>query len=66
AYNKYNTDIDEDSMTSEDKQTKKNISSLNKDITSAFDKIETGYQEKDKKKIEKGQQKLSTIQTDAN
>lgn len=34
----------------------KNISSLNKDITSAFDKIETGYQEKDKKKIEKGQQ----------
>ncbi|PTI11223.1 hypothetical protein BU094_12195, partial [Staphylococcus warneri] len=66
AYNTYNSDIDEDSMTSEDKQTKKNISSLNKDITSAFDKIETGYQEKDKKKIEKGQQKLSTIQTDAN
>ena len=66
AYNTYNSDIDEDSMTSEDKQTKKNISSLNKDITAAFDKIETGYQEKDKKKIDKGQQKLSTIQTDAN
>lgn len=28
----------------------KNISSLNKDITSAFDKIETGYQEKIKRK----------------
>ena len=53
-------------MSSKDKQTKKNISSLNKDITSAFDKIETGYQEKDKKKINKGQQKLSAIQTDAN
>ena len=66
AYSTYKSDIDEDSMTSEDKSTKKSINKINKNITSAFSDIEQGYQEKNKKKINKGQKKLASVQSEVN
>lgn len=66
AYSTYKSDIDEDSMTSEDKSTKKSINKINKNITSAFSDIEQGYQEKNKKKINKGQNKLASVQSEVN
>ncbi len=66
AYSTYKSDIDEDSMTSEDKSTKKSINKINKNITSAFSDIEQGYQEKNKKKIIKGQKKLASVQSEVN
>lgn len=53
-------------MTSEDKSTKKSINKINKNITSAFSDIEQGYQEKNKKKINKGQKKLASVQSEVN
>ena len=64
AHTTYENDIDKDKMSDEDKSKKKNITKLNKDLSSAMNDIRDGYSEKDKKKLKKGQKTLSTISID--
>lgn len=64
AHSTYDNDIDKDKMSDEDKSKKKNITKLNKDLSSAINDIRDGYSEKDKKKLKKGQKALSTISID--
>lgn len=64
AHTTYENDIDKDKMSDEDKSKKKNITKLNKDLSSAMNDIRDGYSEKDKKKLKKGQKALSTISID--
>lgn len=59
AYSKYKSSVDSNS--DEDKQKMKEISNFNKDLSDAMDKIRNGYQSKDSKLINKGQQKLTTV-----
>ncbi|MDG0842530.1 hypothetical protein M4L39_03685 [Staphylococcus equorum] len=64
AHTTYENDIDKDKMSDEDEGKKKNITKLNKDLSSAMNDIRDGYSEKDKKKLKKGQKTLSTISID--
>ncbi|KRG10256.1 hypothetical protein [Staphylococcus sp. NAM3COL9] len=64
AHTTYENDIDKDKMNDEDKIKKKNITKLNKDLSSAMNDIRDGYSEKDQKKLKKGQKALSTISID--
>ncbi len=53
-------------MSDEDKKKSKNINKLNKELNSAMDDIRDGYNEKDKKKIQKGQATLSKVSINNN
>ena len=53
---KYKESVDSESQSEEDKKKEKEIRQLNKDLSSAFNTIKKGYETKDNKKIEKGQQ----------
>src|SRR5699024_11039413 len=61
AYTTYKSKIDKDKMSDEDKKKSKNINKLNKELNSAMDDIRDGYNEKDKKKIQKDQDTLSKV-----
>ena len=63
---KYKESVDSESQSEEDKKKEKEIRQLNKDLSSAFNTIKKGYETKDNKKIEKGQKKLATINTNLN
>src|SRR5699024_11188149 len=66
AYTTYKSKIDKDKMSDEDKKKSKNINKLNKELNSAMDDIRDGYNEKDKKKIQKGQATLSKVSINNN
>lgn len=48
-------------MSSDDKEKNKDITKLNKKLSDAMSDIREGYNGKDKKKIQKGHNALSTI-----
>ncbi|MCG2498233.1 hypothetical protein K4S97_04965 [Staphylococcus epidermidis] len=66
SFIKYKESVDSESQSEEDKKKEKEIRQLNKDLSSAFNTIKKGYETKDNKKIEKGQKKLATINTNLN
>ena len=61
AFTTYKSKIDKDKMNDEDKKKHKNITKLNKSLDSAMSDIRDGYNEKDKKKLNKGQTTLSKV-----
>ena len=61
AYTNYNSSVESDSKSDDNKQKFKEIRKFNKDLSSALDKIKNGYQSKDNKQIKKGQQELTTV-----
>lgn len=61
AFTTYKSKIDKDKMNDEDKKKHKNITKLNKSLDSAMGDIRDGYNEKDKKKLKKGQTNLSKV-----
>ncbi|MCD8820089.1 hypothetical protein K2V48_01750 [Staphylococcus gallinarum] len=61
AYSDYTTQIDKESMSNSDKSKDKDIKRLNKDLSKAMTEIREGYTTKDKKKIAKGQNLLSSV-----
>ncbi|MDW4409838.1 hypothetical protein [Staphylococcus saprophyticus] len=61
AFTTYKNDINKEKMSSDDKEKNKDITKLNKKLSDAMSDIREGYNGKDKKKIQKGQNALSTI-----
>ncbi|MBO1197927.1 hypothetical protein J3T65_00425 [Staphylococcus simiae] len=61
AHDQYTEDIDGHKLSKDEKNDSKVINKLNKNLTSAFDDISTGYQNKDKKQIQRGQKKLAKL-----
>ncbi|SCS22405.1 hypothetical protein [Staphylococcus caeli] len=66
AFTTYKNDIDKAKMSDDDQEKNKNITKLNKDLSSAMRDIREGYSSKNKKKIQKGQNALSTISINNN
>lgn len=61
AHDQYEEDIDGHKLSDDEKKNSKVINKLNKNLTAAFDDISTGYQNKDKKQIQRGQKKLAKL-----
>ncbi|MHD0445550.1 hypothetical protein ACY2C7_03955 [Staphylococcus cohnii] len=61
AFSTYKNKINKDKMNDEDKKKHKSITKLNKSLDSAMSDIREGYNEKDKKKLNKGQTTLSKV-----
>ncbi|CAL28062.1 hypothetical protein [Staphylococcus carnosus] len=61
AHDKYKLDREQGEMSDSDKADDKNIQNLNNNLVKSFKSIRDGYSEKDKKKINQGQNQLSQI-----